>query len=414
MDFKITKIKARQVLDSRGNPTIEAEVFTKLNSGSAIVPSGASTGMYEAKELRDNEKAYHGLSVLKAINNIPKIEKVLKNKDVRDQKSIDGLMIKLDGTKDKSNLGANTILAVSLASARCVSNSLNKPLYKYLGSKSLMPVPFCNVINGGKHAGNNLKFQEFMIVPIKAKSFSEATQMVSEVYHTLKSDIEKRFGKQFTNIGDEGGFTPNIEKPEEAFELIQKAIEENGYKEKVKLAMDCAASEFHDPKKNKYNVYNDNWLDRYGLMDYYSNLIKTYKLISIEDPFDQEDYAAWHEFKQKTRIQVVGDDLLATNPTKIKEAVKEKLCNCLLLKVNQIGTLTEALEANTLAKNAKWNVMVSHRSGETEDTFIADLAVALGSGQIKLGAPARGERTCKFNRLLRIEEELVKPKYAKF
>ncbi len=414
MDYSITKIKAIQVLDSRGNPTIETEVFTKSCSRSAIVPSGASTGTYEAKELRDNEKAYHGRSVLKVVNNIQKIEKLLKNKDVRNQRLIDSLMIKLDGTKDKSNLGANTILSVSLASSRCAANLLGKSLYKYLGNKTIMPIPFCNVINGGKHAGNNLNFQEFMIAPIKAKSFSQATQMVCEVYQTLKQNIEKKYGKSAINVGDEGGFAPNIIGPTEAFELILKAIEENGYQNKIGLAMDAAASEFHDANKNRYFICDGNYLDRYGLVDYYIQLIRNYKLISLEDPFDQEDYAAWHELKQKIGIQIVGDDLLVTNTERIKEAVKEKLCNCLLLKVNQIGTLSESLDAADLAFKNKWNVMVSHRSGETEDTFIADLAVALGCGQIKLGAPARGERTCKFNRLLRIEKEINKPRYAKF
>ena len=412
MDSGIIKIKARQVLDSRGNPTIEAEVHTRSGFGNAIVPSGASTGMYEAKELRDEKKAYHGKSVLNAIKNVEKIFKELKNKDVVKQNLIDNIMIKLDGTPDKIVLGSNAILSVSLASSRCASNLLNRPLYEYLGNKRVLPIPFCNIINGGKHAEGDLQLQEFMIVPVKAKSFSEATQMVSEIYQTLKLDLEKKYGKHAANVGDEGGFVPPLNKAEEAFELIQKAIEENNYQDKVKLALDAAASEFHDPNKNKYILENKE-LDRYNMIDYYLNLIKTYKLISIEDPFDQEDYLAWKEFKQKAKIQIVGDDLLVTNPEKIKEAIKEKLCNALLLKPNQIGTLTESLDACRLAHSANWRVMVSHRSGETEDTFIADLAVGLGTGQIKLGAPARGERTCKYDRLLKIEEELSRPKYGK-
>lgn len=411
---KIIKIKARQVLDSRGNPTIEAEVFTNKSKGSAIVPSGASTGKYEDLELRDQEKAYHGKSVLKAIDNIHKIiAPKLIGKEITKQEQIDNIMIELDGTTNKSKLGANATLAVSLASAVAASNSLKKPLYKYLGNKTIMPIPFCNIINGGRHSEGDLQIQEFMIAPIKAKSFSQATQMVAEIYYTLKQDLEDKYGMLATHVGDEGGFAPPIKTPIEALDIISKAIEENGYADEVKLAIDAAASEFYTG--TQYKVEPEKQLSSDKLIDYYKDLVKKYPIISLEDPFDQDDFSAYKELKKKLNIQIVGDDLLVTNKSRIEHAIKDKLCNCLLLKVNQIGTLTEALGAFKLATKANWNTMVSHRSGETEDTFIADLAVALGCGQIKLGAPCRGERTVKINRLLRIEEELgSKAKYARF
>ena len=411
---KITKIKARQVLDSRGNPTIECEIFTNKSKGSAIVPSGASTGKYEALEVRDKEKAYHGKSVLKAINNINKIiSPKLIGKEITKQEEIDKLLDYLDGTPNKSNLGANATLAVSLGSAVAASNTLNKPLYKYLGNKLNLPIPFCNIINGGRHSEGDLKIQEFMIAPVKAKSFSEATQMVAEIYYTLKQNIEDKYGKLSTHVGDEGGFAPPIKSPYEALDLISKAIEENNYKENVKIALDAAASEFYTG--TQYQVESEKSLNSNKLIEYYKDLIKKYPIISLEDPFDQDDFEAYKELRKKLKIQIVGDDLLVTNKDRINHAVKQKLCNCLLLKVNQIGTLTEALEAFKTASKAGWNTMVSHRSGETEDTFISDLSVSLGCGQIKLGAPCRGERTAKFNRLLRIEEELgKKAKYSKF
>lgn len=412
--MKITKIHARQVLDSRGNPTIECEVFTDKSKGLAIVPSGASTGKYEDLELRDKEKAYHGKGVLKAVDNINKImgPKII-GKDPRKQQDIDNLLISLDGTENKSKLGANAILAVSLANAVATSNSLDKPLYKYLGTKTIMPIPFCNIINGGKHSEGDLQLQEFMIAPIKADSFAHATQMVSEIYYTLRQDLEDKYGKLATHIGDEGGFAPPIKSATEALNIISKAIEENGYQDNVKLAIDAAASEFYTG--TQYKIEPEKLLNSDRLIEYYKDLVKKYPIISLEDPFDQDDFSAYKELKKKLKIQIVGDDLLVTNPMRIEHAIKEKLCNCLLLKVNQIGTLTEALNAARLAFKAKWSVIVSHRSGETEDTFIADLAVALGCGQIKLGAPCRGERTAKINRLLKIEEDLGnKAKYAKF
>jgi enolase len=411
--MKIKKITARQVLDSRGNPTIEATVFSERIQGSAIIPSGASIGKYEALELRDNEKAYHGLSVLKAINNIEKIiSPKVSNKNFT-QEEIDRFMIQLDGTPNKSNLGANAILAVSLAFSRALASSKSQELYEFLGNKTILPIPFSNVINGGVHAEGNLKIQEFMIAPVKAKSFSEATQMISEIYQTLKHNIQDKYGKLASHVGDEGGFAPNLNSPNEALDLISKAIDQNSYSNEVKIALDCAASEFYTG--TEYQIESDKKLKKEKLADYYKDLIKKYNILSIEDPFDQDDFAAYKDFNKKIKLQIVGDDLLVTNPLRIEHAIKERLCNCLLLKVNQIGTLTEALNAKKLADKANWNTMVSHRSGETEDTFIADLSVALGTGQIKLGAPCRSERTSKFNRLLFIEDQLgKKAKYAKF
>lgn len=414
MQIKIKKILARQVLDSRGNPTVETEVFTEKGKGSAIAPSGASTGKYEALELRDKEKLYHGKSVLKAVDNINKIiAPKLIGKDITKQEEIDNLLISLDGTPTKSMLGANALVAVSLACSVAAANSLNKPLYKYLGNKTIMPIPFSNIINGGKHSEGDLQIQEFMIAPVKAKSFSEATRMVCEIYYTLKQDLEDKYGKTSTHVGDEGGFAPPIKSAYEALDLISKAIKENGYEDHVKIALDCAASEFYTG--TQYKIETDKTLNSGKLIDYYKDLVKKYPIISIEDPFDQDDFSGFRELRKKLKTQIVGDDLTVTNPSRIELAIKQKLCNCLLLKVNQIGTLTETLNAVKLASKAKWNIMVSHRSGESEDVFITDLAVALGCGQIKLGAPCRGESTAKFNRLLRIEEELGKrAKYARF
>ncbi|MEK6948332.1 MAG: phosphopyruvate hydratase [Nanoarchaeota archaeon] len=414
MDNIIRGVKAIQVLDSRGIPTIQTKVFTKDLSAKAIVPSGLSKGKYEAFELRDNSKSYHGLSVLEAVNNVNRvISKELVGTDVTDQKAIDEFLIGFDGTPNKSRLGANAILSVSLAAARCGSFVQNKHLYEYLGSKRVLPVPFSNVINGGVHSDNRLHVQEFMIAPVKAKSFSEATMMVSEVYHSLKEVIKKRFGKHSTLVADEGGFSPPVDTVHSAFNLILKSIDECGYSNKVKLAIDCAASEFFTGVN--YKIEKNKLLTSSELIDYYKNLVKTYPIVSIEDPFHQDDFSSFKELTKKLNIQVVGDDLLTTNIRRIKLAVNEKLCNALLLKPNQIGTLTESILAHRLAKESKWNVMVSHRSGDTEDTFICDLAVALGSGQVKIGTTCRAESTSKFNRLLEIENYLgSKAKYAKF
>ena len=406
--MKIKEIKGRQILDSRGNPTIEVEVHTQNKIvGKAIVPSGASTGIYEAHELRDGKKAYFGNGVEKAVLNVnTKINNALKGIDVTKQNEIDNIMIKLDGTESKKKLGANAILGVSMAISRAAAQSKNISLHKYLGNSKLLPIPFCNIINGGKHAGGDLEMQEFMIAPIKAKNFSDATRMVAETYHELKSLIKKKYGTSATNVGDEGGFAPNIDSAEKALDLIVSAIAKAGYTGKIKIAMDPASSEFYH--NGKYLRKN---FDYKKMADYYARLAKKYPIISIEDPFEQDDFDAYTYFMNKyggNGFQIVGDDLLVTNVKRIKEALDKKLCDSLLLKVNQIGTLTEAMDAANLCMKNGWNVMVSHRSGESEDPFIADLVVGLGTGQIKLGAPCRSDRTSKFNQLLRIEEELGK------
>ncbi len=406
----ITAIKAREILDSRGNPALEVDIFTKLTCQSASVPSGASTGKHEAVELRDGGKRYRGKGVQKAIRNVEqKIFPLLRGKDCQDQRKIDEMMVAKDGTENKQKLGANAILGVSLAAARAANAEKKTFLFQHLHKladvtrKSSMPRPFFNVINGGKHAGNKLAFQEFMIAP-KARSFAEALRMGSEVYHQLKEVIEKKHGKEATNVGDEGGFAPPLERAEEGLGLLMEAIQKAGYKGKIEIAIDCAASEFY--KDGKYHLHTV--MSKERLLDYYLHLIKKYPIISIEDPFEQEDFAGFAELRKRSKIQIVGDDLTVTNVKRIQKAIKNKSCDCLLLKVNQVGTLTEALDAAKLAYQNGWKVMVSHRSGETEDTFIADLAVAIGCGMIKAGAPCRGERIAKYNRLLRIEEVLRK------
>ena len=403
----ITNIKAREILDSRGNPTVEVELSTKNHTVTSSVPSGASTGTHEALELRDGGKRYGGKGVQKAVKNINSIlAPKLKHKDVANQTQIDQLMIDLDGTKNKSRLGANAILAVSLAVAKAAAEKKHLLLYQYLSTltntKPSLPKPFFNIINGGKHAGTQLAIQEFMISP-KAKTFSEALRMGSETYHQLKSVLEEKYGKSAINVGDEGGFAPPLKTAEEALTLLESAIKKAGYSGKIDIAIDCAASEFY--KNGKYYLDNKT-LTTEQLLNYYLQLIKKYPIISLEDPFQQEDFQSFAKLKQQTKIQIVGDDLTVTNVDRINLAIKNNSCNCLLLKVNQIGTLTEALQAVKLAYKHNWKVMVSHRSGETEDTFIADLAVAIGCGQIKSGAPCRSERTAKYNRLLRIEELL--------
>lgn len=404
------EIKAREILDSRGNPTVEAEVFIGEQSFRAAVPSGASTGAKEALELRDGGKRYLGKGVLKAIKNIEKkIAPKLLGIDCSRQGEIDRLMIELDGKENKSRLGANAILGVSLAAARGGAFCQHKQLYRYLGElagrkkEMKLPRPFFNVINGGKHAGGSLAIQEFMIAP-RAESFKENLRIGSEIYHVLGKLIGERYGRAAANVGDEGGFAPPIKKAEEALDLLQEAIKKAGYKHKVDLAMDCAASSFYVKKKNCYQLHKE--FSKEELLKHYLGLIEKYNLFSIEDPFEENDFESFALLRKRSGIQIVGDDLTVTNMERIEKAIKEKSCNCLLLKVNQIGTLTEALEAAKMAFEEGWKVMVSHRSGETEDTFIADLAVGLGSGMIKAGAPCRGERTAKYNRLLRIEEEI--------
>lgn len=403
----IKKIIAREILDSRGRPTIEADVVVKQGLARTAVPSGASTGKHEALELRDGGKRYNGKGVLKAVNNVNKvIARRIKGMDCTEQKEIDNLMINLDGTENKSKLGANAILAVSKAVCRAGALSKGISLYKYIsglsGNKVKMPVPFMNIINGGRHAQNNLSFQEYMIVP-KGKTFSESLKVAVEVYHKLKNIIIKKYGKISVNVGDEGGFAPKLRKVKEPLELITEAIDEVGYSGKVKIALDAAASEFYSGKG--YFVDNSH-LGAKKLISLYGELIKKYPIISIEDPFEQESFEDFAIFTRKSNIQIVGDDLLVTNIKRLQEAIKLKAGNCLLLKLNQIGTVTEAIDAANLAFKSKWNVMVSHRSGETQDDFISDLAVGLGCKQIKAGAPCRGERVAKYNQLLRIEEEV--------
>ncbi|OXA38899.1 Enolase [Folsomia candida] len=423
----IKSIKARQIFDSRGNPTVEVDLVTDKGLFRAAVPSGASTGIYEALELRDNDKAnYHGKGVSKAVDNINNsIAPALlgQNFDITKQRDIDDFMLKLDGTENKDKLGANAILGVSMAVCRAGAAEKGVPLYKYIselaGTTIILPVPAFNVINGGSHAGNKLAMQEFMILPTGASNFTEAMKMGSEVYHHLKNVIKGRFGLDATSVGDEGGFAPNILNNKDALVLIQEAISKAGYTGKIEIGMDVAASEFFN-KDKKYDLDFKNpnsdasqWLSGELLRNMYLEWVKEFPIVSIEDPFDQDDWEAWTAITGSTPIQIVGDDLTVTNPKRIATAVEKKACNCLLLKVNQIGSVSEAIDANLLAKKNGWGTMVSHRSGETEDTFIADLVVGLGTGQIKTGAPCRSERLAKYNQILRIEEEMgASAKYA--
>lgn len=414
MALIIKSVKAREVLDSRGNPTVEVELGSESHTGRAMVPSGASTGKYEALELRDGDGRFHGRGMLKAVANVNTvIAKKLVGMSVTNQEEVDSLLVKLDGTADKSKLGANAILGVSLALARLRAAHAGLPLYEHLTAelnpkqKWLLPVPFCNVINGGKHAGNDLAVQEFMIAPIGAKCVSDGIRAVSETYHELKMLILKNYGKSAINVGDEGGFAPPLPETEEALLLLTEAIDRAGHSGIMKLALDVAASEFF--ADGSYHI-DKKTLSADDLLVFYEELAGDYPLVSLEDPFEQDDFEHFAELVSTLsgKVQVVGDDLLVTNPDRIRIALKHKSCNALLLKVNQIGTLTEAVEAARMVQKAGWNVMVSHRSGETEDPFIADLAVALGCGQLKCGGPSRGERTAKYNQLLRIEEELGK------
>ncbi len=407
--YQIEAVRAREILDSRGNPTVMATVITDVSEGSAAVPSGASTGSREALELRDEDsKRYMGKGVLKAVENINgRIGPNITGMDVRNQRFIDHFMLELDGTDNKGELGANAILAVSLAASRAAADAVGLPLYRYLGraNDSVLPVPFLNVINGGEHAGNELDIQEHMIAPVGAESFAEAMRMGVEVYHNLGNIMKKKYGPTATNVGDEGGFAPPLNDPLEPFDLIVDAIDTAGYTGKVKIAIDSAASEFYD--SGNYN-FSGKELNSSEMVEFYERMIEEYPIISLEDPFAEND---WEGFKIITetlgkKVQIVGDDLFVTNPAIIKKGIEEDTCNALLLKVNQIGTLTEALDAASMALKNGYGVMVSHRSGETRDDYIADLAVALSCGQIKSGAPARSERTAKYNRLMEIEEEL--------
>jgi enolase len=409
----IKQIAAREIIDSRGNPTIECEMFSAKNSARASVPAGASTGVHEAHELRDGGRRYRGKGVLKAVRNVNTvIAKALAGKNPADQDAIDCLLRDIDCTPNKSKLGANAMLAASLAVCKLAAKEKETPLYEHIGSlygnkKFTLPVPAFNIINGGKHAGNKLDFQEYMLLPVGAKSFSEAMQIGAEIYQELKELLEKRFGKPAINVGDEGGFAPPLTCIQEPLDFIADAAQNLGYWKKVAFGIDAAASTFH--RKQRY-IVEEREMDAIELMEKYIELIGAYPVASIEDPFHEDDFKHFAQLTRQIgkRVQIVGDDLLCTNPDRIRAAQNEGSCNALLLKVNQIGTLSEALQAARLAMHSNWNVMVSHRSGETTDCFIADLAVGIASGQIKAGAPCRGERLAKYNQLLRIEEQLGK------
>jgi len=418
---KIKRVVAREVLDSRGNPTLEVNVVTENAVAKSFVPSGASTGSHEALELRDGDKArYGGKGVLKAITNVNNvISKKLTGIDCQSQRKIDELMIKLDGTENKSNLGGNAIIGVSMAVCKAGAFHKNMRLFEYIkeisGSKKLsLPIPQLNIMNGGKHAGIGNDIQEHMIMPTRLNGFSEALRAGVDVYHELGKLLKTKFGSQGILLGDEGGFVPKIDNVEERLELIDEAINNVGYKNKIFMALDCAASEFF---YSDYYKIKDKDYSPGELIDFYRNLVKKYKIISIEDGMAEDHWNGWKQLNKELggKIQIVGDDLLVTNVNRINQGVEDKACNALLLKVNQIGTVTEAIEAAKLAFKNKWNVVVSHRSGETEDSFIADLVVGLGANQSKFGAPARSERTAKYNRLLSIEEQLGnKAGFAKF
>ncbi len=407
----IEKVFAREVLDSRGNPTVEAEVFVNNQKFRAIVPSGASTGTHEALELRDKEDRFLGKGVLKAVSNVNNIiAPKLTGMDVTQQTELDNTMLELDGTENKTNLGANAILSVSMACAKAGAQLSQTPLYTYLAklsnkSGNTLPVPQMNVINGGAHAGQENDIQEHMVMPTGAESFSEGLRMGAETYHHLKKLIKAKFGGTSTQIGDEGGFVPPLKSVQERLDLITKAIDNAGHSGKLVFALDSASSEFF--KDGTYTV-GENKYSPEELVDYYADLANTYPIVSIEDGHAEDDWQGWNAMTSSlgNKIQIVGDDLLVTNTKRIQKAIDEKSCNALLLKVNQIGSVTEAINAATLATKNNWNVVVSHRSGETEDNFIADLVVGLSSGQSKFGAPARSERNAKYNQLLRIEEEL--------
>ncbi len=408
----ITAIGAREILDSRGNPTIEVEVLLADDSfGRAAVPSGASTGAFEAHESRDGDKKrYLGKGVQNAVKAVvEKIDEELLDFDATDQRLVDAALISIDGTANKSKLGANAILGVSLANSRAAAESCNLPLYRYLGGSNafVLPVPLMNIINGGAHADNGVDIQEFMIVPLGAESFSEALRWGTEVYHTLKKLLSDK--NLATGLGDEGGFAPDLPTNRAALDLISEAIGLAGYKlgSEIALALDVASTEFYSEETGKYS-FEGKELSASDMIAYYEELLANYPLVSIEDPLAEDDWAGWTEITAKLgeRVQLVGDDLYVTNPERLQKGIDLKAGNAILVKVNQIGTLTETMDAVSLAQREGMKAIISHRSGETEDTFIADLAVATNAGQIKTGAPARSERVAKYNQLLRIEEEL--------
>ena len=422
--LKITDVHAREVLDSRGNPTVETEVTVqtvttgKHTKGRASVPSGASTGQFEAVELRDGEPRYFGLGVQKAVKHVnDKINKILIGKNALNQVEIDRCLIAEDGTDDKIKLGANAMLSVSLATARAAAEAMELPLYQYLGGTNAkrMPVPMMNILNGGRHADNTVDFQEFMVMPVGAKEWNEALRMCAEVYHNLKKICEEK--GLSTAVGDEGGFAPDLPDTFAVLELIMEAVKASGYVpgEDFKIALDAAASELYNEKTEMYHFPGESKLkgeevvrNTKEMINYYETLIEKFPIISIEDGLAEEDWDGWQELTERIgeRVQLVGDDLFVTNTKRLDLGIKLGAANAILVKVNQIGTLTEAMEAIELAHKNGYRAVISHRSGETEDTFIADLAVAVNAGQIKTGAPCRGERTAKYNQLLRIEEQL--------
>ncbi len=412
----IASINARQILDSRGNPTVEVDILTENeNLGRAAVPSGASTGIHEAVELRDNKKNYYGgKSVLKAVNNVnTTLTDALLGWDVADQTGIDAMMIELDGTKNKSKLGANAMLAVSLAIAKAAALEANLPLYRYIGGTNakVLPIPMMNILNGGAHADNKIDFQEFMVVPVGAKSFSEGLQWGVEIFHALKTVLKKKGFS--TNVGDEGGFAPNIQSNEEAIETVLTAIQAAGYKtgSQIGIAMDAANSELWNAKEKKYIFHKSDGkkMTSEQLVKYWESWVKQYPIISIEDGMAEDDWKGWKMMTEALgkKCQIVGDDLFVTNVERLEKGIKEEIANALLVKVNQIGTLTETINAVSMAQNAGYNTIMSHRSGETEDSTIADLAVALNCGQIKTGSASRSDRMAKYNQLIRIEEMLA-------
>jgi enolase len=412
---EIVAIRAREVLDSRGNPTVEADVILESGAlGRAIVPSGASTGEHEAVELRDGDKTHYlGKGVLQAVENVESvIAPELEGMDAANQRLIDQTMIALDGTPNKGKLGANAVLAVSMASARAVARTLEIPLYRYLGgvNSSILPTPMLNVLNGGAHADNNVDFQEFMIMPVGAERFSEALRWAAETFHTLKSVLKKKGYN--TAVGDEGGFAPSLKSNTEAVEVILEAIEQAGYRpgEQIAIALDPASSEFYDKEKNKYifKKSDKRELSSEEMVNFWDGWTRQYPIVSLEDGLAEDDWAGWRILTDKLggRIQLVGDDLFVTNTRRLQQGIDEGVANSILIKVNQIGTVTETLEAIGLAGRYGYTSVISHRSGESEDTFIADLAVATGVGQIKTGSVSRTDRIAKYNQLLRIEEEL--------
>lgn len=416
----IESVHARQILDSRGNPTIEVDVMTESGAfGRAAVPSGASTGTHEAVELRDGDKKkYVGKGVLKAVDNVnKKIAEEIVGLPVYEQNLIDKIMIELDGTPNKGKLGANAILGVSLAVAKAAAMEVGQPLYRYIGgvSANTLPVPMMNILNGGSHADNSIDFQEFMVMPVKAASFSEALRMGTEVFHTLKKVLHDQ--GLSTNVGDEGGFAPNIKSNEEAIEVVLKAIEKAGFKpgEDIFIAMDAAVSEFYDAKTKLYTFHKSSGkkLKSEEMVAYWASWAKKYPIISIEDGMAEDDWDGWAKLTEKIgdKVQLVGDDLFVTNVKRLQDGIDKNVANSILIKVNQIGSLSETIAAVNLAKQNAYKSIMSHRSGETEDSTIADLAVALNTGQIKTGSASRSDRMAKYNQLIRIEEELGETAY---